>query len=367
MNRFIVRELETIGFRNLIEQKVAFNPGLNVLAGPNAAGKTSVLEALVMLADGQSFRTRSVRETVKWRSGFGRLRALVDQDGVEAELEVRIKEGVRQFLRNGTRIRSIMDYLGGLPYVLFTAEHLAIAQGPPEHRRAFIDRALLQMYPRYLDLYRGYRKVLEQRNRLLRVHPVPEDELAAWTDSLTDLGSRLRYRRCRYVRRLAPLVHDIHHGMSPGEDVEVRYGRYEDGMDEEAFKAAMQRGLQATAGAERQRFITLIGPHRDDLHILLNGRKIRDYGSRGQQRSMVVSLKMAELELFKQVTGACPILLLDDITAELDEHRCKDLMKYLKTTTQSFISTTDYGKISDLLETAAVFRLSGGAMSLEES
>lgn len=368
----LLKSIEYYNFRNLVDNKIEVGPGLNIVYGKNASGKTSLLEAIALLSDGQSFRTRKIGDLLKWSTDSGFVKGMVDQDEFTSLQEIRITGRQRCLFRDGKQIIRLIDYLGGLPYVLFIADHLNIAQAGPESRRAFIDRALLQLYPRYLDLYRTYTKILNHRNQLLRSPTVEEEELATWTATLIRSGSEIMKKRLEYLGLLAAIACERHHAFTQTENLGFSY-RFSMGgssigpevMPLEKLEQVFVEGLKRTRDLEKRRGITMVGPHRDDIVILLNSRSLRAYGSRGQQRSSILSLKLAELELFKKIQGVYPILLLDDVTAELDEGRCRDFLQAIHEDIQSFISTTDYGKVMRLIRTSSVFSMEKGVLSSE--
>lgn len=368
----LLTELEVVHFRNLADARVQVAPGLNIVVGRNASGKTSLLEAIGVLSDGQSFRTPRIAELVTWQEQSGLVKGAIEQDGLIQVQEVRIVGKQRILYRDGKVVPKLLDYLGGLPYVLFTAEHLGIVQAGPEARRGFIDRALLQLYPRYLEVYRTYQRILDNRNMLLRSPTSNPDELAAWTFSLAAAGAEIMKRRFDYLRLLVQAAAQHHTALAVAERLGLAYkfsmgasfGEGEE-VTRDRLGALMVEAIAKTKDLERRRGLTMIGPHRDDIIIQLNGRSLRSFGSRGQQRSAVLALKLGELDLFKRIQGSYPVLVLDDVTAELDEERCKDFLLAIAGDIQSFISTTDYGKIMRLLGTSKVFLMENGGLKVE--
>jgi DNA replication and repair protein RecF len=342
--------LSVAGIRIIESAELEPGPRINVLVGANAQGKTSLLEAIGLLVDGRSFRSPRAVHWLRRGATSARVRGeVLRADGLETRLELHWESGRRQFLVNGRAV-PLDEYVGRLAVVVFTVEHLGIADGGPRLRRSFLDRGLFGIYPAYLATARTYQRILRQRNQLLRGGGA-DKELEPWTEQLVRAAVAVVRRRLRYVELLRESVGRIHTELTAGaEELELRYRHswgenHHEGLD---VAAALRQALERMAPQERVRGVTLVGPHRDDLLITLNGRSLRTYGSRGQQRSTVISLKLAELDVFRRVTGENPVLLLDDVASELDPTRCKALFSAVQIDIQAFITTTDYDKIPPL-------------------
>lgn len=325
------------------------------LRGANASGKSSLLEAVVMLATTRSPRSGSDRETIRHGSGddlgvppFARLRGVVERttDAVEIEIGLQVDPGrpglARKTIRlNGRPVRAV-DAVGQLKAVLFSPEDVALVSGSPATRRRYLDLTISQIDPSYLRALSRYGRVLEQRNSLLkalqkdRVDPgsaLASGQLAFWDEELLLHGSQIVAARLRTVRRLAQLAHE-QFGRLAGGDLAVSYAPSlglvaptSERDDETARVAAtlrqtFSRALEERRAEEVRRGATVVGPHRDDMQVVADGMDLGVYGSRGQQRLAVVALKLAETVLMTEVAGEAPVLLLDDALSELDlSHR----------------------------------------------
>ena len=350
-------------FRNYRALDLELGPGLTVVAGDNAQGKSNLLEAIYMLALTKSHRAENDRETVRIESlesepytrvaGIARLR-----DG--SDLRVQVDMGVPQpgvtpglgpgggTLRKRMRVnrapKPAAEVVGMLSAVLFSAEDLGLVYGAPAGRRRFLDVLLSQMSRDYLRTLQGYQKVLAQRNHLLRriadghAHP---DELPFWDEELCVRGGQVVQERDWAVKALSPLATDIHAAVaSPEPSLSVVYGtRVTPG--ESAAETAQRLRERLEQGRRRELLLkqTLVGPHRDDLHLLLDGRDADLYGSRGQSRTVALALRLAEARLLANRRGEEPLLLLDDALAELDAARRERVLELASASEQALLTT----------------------------
>ena len=359
-------------FRNYEALDLDLAPGLVVLAGGNAQGKSNLLEAIYLLALTKSHRAENDRETVRIQSleeapytrvaGTARLR-----DG--SDLRVQVDMGISQpgvapdlgpgggTLRKRLRVnrapKPAAEVVGMLSAVLFSAEDIGLVYGAPAGRRRFLDVLLSQMSRDYLRTLQGYQKVLAQRNHLLRriadghAHP---DELPFWDDELCARGGRVVQERDWAVKALAPLAAEIHADVASLEpSLSVVYGtRVEPG--ESAAETSQRLRDRLEQGRRRELLLkqTLVGPHRDDLRLLLDGREADLYGSRGQSRTVALALRLAEARLLATRRGEEPLLLLDDALAELDAARKERVLEMACASEQALLTTTSSTEHSSL-------------------
>ncbi|MBS1704494.1 MAG: DNA replication/repair protein RecF [Armatimonadetes bacterium] len=319
-----VSSLETRHWRNLVEQRVDLHPRLNVLVGRNAQGKTNLLEAMYLLSTGQILRGSKDAEVICWDETEALVRGVLAES--ETLLEVQLVGGQRKRARiNGSALSRISDLLGRLPSVTFSSQDMALVRGDPAERRTFLDTSLSQLYPGYLQHLANYKRALEQRNVLLRAaqeQNVPDDQFEIWEADMAQHGALLRHRRKQYVLDLHGYGGPILCGLEPGESLAIEYEAKDRHADHEALASALSEGRRE----EIRRGTSLIGPHRDDLALSINGHRTRTFGSQGQQRSVALSLKMASLKVASEVLGLAPLLLLDDVFAELDRFRQSNLL-----------------------------------------
>ena len=346
-----LRFLELEQFRSYPRLDIPLPPSGMRLRGANASGKSSLLEAIVMLATTRSPRSGSERETIRQGSGedlgvppFARIRAVVErrQDSIEIEIGLEVDPGrlglVRKSIRlNGRKVRSI-DAVGQVKAVLFSPEDVGLVSGSPSSRRRYLDLTISQLDPSYLRALSRYGRVLEQRNSLLktlqreRIDPkgaLASGQLAFWDEELLLHGCAIVAGRVRAVGRLGLLAGEQYRRLSGGS-LDVGYvpsldllglddgRRDEPGLVQTIVRRGFERALYERRPEEVRRGVTVVGPHRDDVAFVGDGRDLGVYGSRGQQRLAVVALKLAETELMTESAGEAPVLLLDDVLSELD-------------------------------------------------
>ncbi len=322
-----VESLSLNNFRLFRQASFCFASGSVAIIGPNATGKTTLLEAIFVASAGRSPRTARDIDLVRWGESFARVDVEFRRaDGRAVPVQVIIEilaSGLRKRLQLAGRPVRAADLLGTIPLVLFTPADLSLAQGGPRVRRRFVNLALARLRPAYADDLARYRRVVLQRNRLLR-DGAPPDQLAPWTSRLVETGARVAVHRCWFVRTIAPIAADLHSHLSDGrEQLVVEYsGDLADAAgDYETALAAFRELIARRHADERLQGRTLAGPHRDDLRLLIAGRPLRTYGSQGQQRTAALALKLAEAELMSQTLREPPMLLLDDCLSELDQSR----------------------------------------------
>ncbi len=382
-----VQRLELVDYRNLAHAQIEFDPGFTVLAGPNGAGKTNILEALVLLSTLRSFRTNDLAPLV--RVGAQGARVTLWHHDPRAELtgtlSVRLERrgtGVRREARaDGKLVRRSAAFLGRLPVVLFTSEDLVVIRGGPAARRKLLDRVAFGREPAHLSDVLAYDRAMRARNRILRdvamagVEPdAHNDLLAGYEAQLAEIGARIWTRRARAIEALAPLFRAGMEHIAPGLDARVLYdARLEARVGPVAAGErahALADGLRTRRRDDLQRGQTTTGPHRDDVVFLLGERPAATFASQGQTRALVLAFKLAELRLAHIDHGAMPLLLLDDVSSELDEARTEALFATLtREAGQCLLTTTDPGLLQ-LGPTASVRtyrvrdgRLEGGCAS----
>lgn len=397
-------------FRNYRRLELDFAGPLTLLQGPNAQGKTNLLEAIYFLATSKPVHAGNEREVVDWQAGdepipFARVAAHVQLEGRPTELEILLTPRddsatfKKQIRINGVSRRSI-DLVGLLRAVLFLPEDIRLVDGSPSERRRYLDIALCQMERPYCRALSQYNKVLEQRNSLLRLlreqeSPLPaasvEAQLGFWDDQLVATGSLVVAARHRLLLELQQEATELHGELSrSSETLALQYlpsfnpGHLDDAdfarLDSETGAAlvalAPGRRLTLDGVAERYRAqiharrrreldaaATLYGPHRDDFRFLVNGRDLRLYGSRGQQRSAALALKLAEVRVMTRRTGAAPLLLLDDVMSELDAQRRGMLLRALEGVQQAILTTTDWEDFSpEFLQQARRLQVAAGTV-----
>lgn len=356
-------------FRNI--RKADFEPGesFNIFFGCNAQGKTNLLESIYLLATLKSFRHARNRELINWDSPRASVSGVLEKDGVFRDIELVLCGEGRKVRLDGKSLNRLSDFFGTLNMVVFSPDELTMVRGMPEGRRRYLDRAVFSGDPGYLLIHHEYAKILRHRNALLRTGE--DGQLDAWTERLAHAAVELGRRRIAFIDGIREGVQAFYRQIS-GSDAEARLSYHTPRLDPAGIASGdvchVIDALRKSAIEERRRGMTLLGPHRDDIEFLLNGRPLKLNGSQGEQRSFVLALKMAEIAHIRRRFGMAPILLLDDITSELDEHRNRNFMEFLSThSMQVFITTTDLANIRlASLAGCRTFRLEGGQIFCSE-
>lgn len=321
-----------------------------VFVGPNGAGKTNVLEAVDLVLSGRSFRQARLEDVVTWGESSSAVRLEGVRDGVEVAVEERFSlEGARRLFVDGIERKRRSEALHDVYTVVFRPDDLEIVKGSADVRRDAIDALGGRLSEVYSHTRREYLRVVRHRNALLREWRASRSDLAVWTEQAVALGARLLVHRRRLVARLFVHAAVQHAGLSDGASLSVEYhdrcglGVTDPGVELSVAeaRAALEAEFTAREPEERERATTVVGPHRDDLVILLDGREARRFASQGQQRSIALAWRIGEMRTITDVSGAEPILLLDDVMSELDERRRAALQACIGEAAQTLMTTTD--------------------------
>ncbi|MEA4900250.1 DNA replication/repair protein RecF [Desulfitobacterium sp.] len=355
-----IANLHLQNFRNYKDEKVLFSPGINVLQGQNGQGKTNILEAIYYLLTGKSYRVRKEKELILWGEDafhiFGDFLALDRKLSLESHYLDK-----RKIVKiNNVPCRKLSDYVGTINVVFFSPDDLIMVKGGPAERRRFLDFHIAQLYSRHVHILNAYNKVLHQKAALLKspFEPSKISNIEIWNEQLMDLGSKVILNRWKFTQVLAQKSKEIYDQLSSGEEelslnyLALGHQNVEEALHE--FPIMLKEKMKQ----EIERQVVLVGPHRDDLNFQLNGKSARVFASQGQQRSIVLSLKLAELEVIFLEKGEYPLLLLDDVLSELDIFRREYLLEFIKPIRQALITMTSAEK--PLTEVAALYRVDKG-------
>jgi DNA replication and repair protein RecF len=342
-----LNRLSISAFRNIEQAELVPGSNFNVLYGNNAQGKTNLLESIYLLGTMKSFRHARNRDLVTWHAPHGIIRGWVERDGVTREIALLLEREGKKARIDHKMVTRLAEFFGNLNVVVFAPEELAMLKGAPEGRRRYLDRAVFSGSPTYILLYHEYHRLLKNRNALLKSGE--STGLDIWSEQLAEAGARMVRERLAYLAVIEPLLQAFYRTIAgSGESVGIAYHPHcleRDALSSDGRNAILA-GLARTASEERRHGTTVIGPHRDDLEFTLDGRLLKLHASQGQQRSFILALKMAEIEYLQQTFGAPPILLLDDMTSELDGERNRNLLGFLQQKEmQVFITTTSLGNI----------------------
>lgn len=341
-------------FRNL--EPVAFEPSAHatIAVGENGQGKTNLLEGLYLLATLKPLRANKLGELIRFGEPSAKVTGRFALAGAEREISVEVIPGGRTAFVDGKRAHSLEAYFGGVSVVAFTPDDLAVVKGGPDGRRAFLDRSVFNVQPAYLDESREYQRALKSRNKLLKDR-APMSHLQAWDATLARLGARLWVRRRALMEALVDRARAAFQriGRSPleaawsYEPAHLGEGlRFSTASEPELLARLLDR-LDARLPRDAERGFTSVGPHADDVEISLGDKPARAFASQGQCRALVLAWKVAEIENLQQQNGFLPLLLLDDVSSELDPERNAFLMGYLADSgAQTLLTTTDAALVS---------------------
>jgi DNA replication and repair protein RecF len=361
-----LRALRLVNFRNYSDDTVILAPGLNVVVGDNAQGKTNLLEGISFAVTGSSPRTPNDREVVRWGHDFARTEARVSLESVARERAVAVGYAPGQMKRltvDGAAALSLTNYAAGgagVRVVTFFPDDIRIVKGAPADRREFLDGLLSSLRPSYAQAAIEYAKAVQQRNQLLRRIRdgfSSERTLSTWDRKVVELGETILKGREAAIAPLESYFGASLRALYGPEKTAIRYS-YSAPLDEYA------EALREAHSADIQRGTTSVGPHRDNFEVLLGGVNLTTFGSQGQQRLATLALKFAARDRVRDETGEDPILLFDDVMSELDERRREYLAGYFLESTQAVITTTNLDYFDEeILERSRVVRISGGAVS----
>lgn len=330
----LLHSLRAVSFRNIEAGKVSFSPGVNLIYGDNAEGKTNLLEAVYYFARGKSFRGAQDRELCRFGSRHFEIEAGFFGGGREQRLLYRYggREKIRR--RNGAPVDTAAEMIGHLRAVLFHPEHLELVKGSPEKRREFLNIAIAQSDPSYLSLYATYARLLENRNSLLKMAqkggPFIEDEFIVFSERMADAAAAIAHKRYSYIKKLAPFAGEMLSLFSEGrEGLSLSYFSEVEENDVPILSEKYRTLFLSDIRREIAAGFSVFGPHHDDIRIEISGHAAREFASQGQQRSITLAMKLAEGEVSRQESGEYPIFLFDDVMSELDPARRRFLLSSL--------------------------------------
>ncbi len=360
-------------FRNYQDQKVEFTAAKTILVGNNAQGKSNLLEAVELLATLRSHRMARDRDLIKEGESTAQINATLERIHSNSDLTLTLRRQARRTVAiNGQIVPKQMDFLGVLNAVEFSSLDLDLVRGSPEGRRNWLDTLLIQLEPVYAHILHQYHQILRQRNAFLKRYVNTQEkslqsELAIWDAQLVTAGIRVIIRRDRAIKRLSLIASVWHASISGASEIlEINYAPNVPltKTSPQELQAAFFAKLQQRGIAELHRGITLVGPHRDEVELIINQTPARQYGSQGQQRTLVLALKLAELQLIEEVINEPPLLLLDDVLAELDPSRQHQLLDAIQDRFQTLITTTHLGAFdSQWLKSSQILYVNAGKIS----
>ncbi len=324
-----IKKLFLQNFRNYECEKFIFSDGLNVLFGKNAQGKTNCAEAVFYLCTGASLRIRHDKQLIKIGAETAKITAEAENRYGKVTIEAEISENKREIRVNGSKINKNADLMGHVNSVFFSPGELRLIQDGPDERRRFMNISISQTSPAYYTALLRYNKILDQRNALLKNpdYSLVLDTLPVWDEQLCRYAAVIVKKRREFLEKLSPYAKEMHAFLTDNqEELEVKLDKTYKGEEEEIAQTLARR-LANNYDKDLRLGFTTVGPHRDDLDVIISGVDAKAYASQGQTRTAALSLKLAEVQIFKELSGEYPILVLDDVMSELDLPRRKKLLK----------------------------------------
>jgi DNA replication and repair protein RecF len=351
----MVTDLRLQHFRSYKDASFELESGVNIVVGPNASGKTNLLEAVLVLARGSSYRAKDA-DLVAFGADWARIDADLPDSKRTVKLQMTEPEKVVKSFEIDGQTLSRLTTARSLPVVLFEPNHLLLLSSSPDLRRSFLDDLLEQTVPGFGATRRHYKRVLAQRNALLKKHPRNlHEQLFVWNVRLSELGGQMVRKRCELIERFGERASDLYGRLAQKEyDVTLSYRTQ---FAAEHYETALLHKLEASTDLDAVRGFTAYGPHRDDLEVMIDDHPVQEAASRGETRTLVLALKILELQLLEELRDTRPLLLLDDVFSELDGKRRHALTNFL-TDYQTFITTTDADMVVEHFTTSNIIPVS---------
>lgn len=356
----IIKSLKIENYRNYKNEKIIFDHGTNILYGDNAQGKTNILESIFLSATTKSHKGTKAKEIINFEEENALIETILEKKGIDYKINIQLnKNEKKQIAINNQKIKKTSELLGILNVILFSPEDLSIIKDGPAERRNFINVELCQLDKTYLYNLNYYNKVVNQRNKLLRdmyMDPYLKNTLLVWNMQLLTYGQQIIEKREEFINELSEILEKIHYQLSgEKENIKILY-------QPNVTKELMEEKLKSHINRDIMLKQTSVGPHKDDIEFYINGVDVRKFGSQGQQRTVALSLKLAEIELVKRKINDNPILLLDDVLSELDSKRQNFLLNYLGDI-QTVITCTGLDEfVNDRFKMDKIFEVQNGTV-----
>ena len=340
-----IKHIKLINFRNYKEQEIDLSKDINIFFGDNAQGKTNILEAIFICALGKSFRAKKEKELINLDEKEALLEVEFEKEDREGKIKIDLNDKKTIYL-NGIKQNKLSDMLGSLNIVMFSPDDIEILKSGPAKRRRFLNVMISQLRPKYLYNLNMYLKTLEQRNyylRQIKIENKNPEMLEIWDEKLAEYGEQVYLYRNEFIEKIKNKIQEIHKNITEEkETIKIKY--ISDCENKEKYKEELKKSREI----DIQKGFTTKGIHRDDFYIFINGKQVNIYGSQGQNRTVILSLKLTELEIMKEEIGEYPVLLLDDFMSELDSKRRENFLKYIRYA-QIIITCTDEFTINEKL------------------
>ncbi|MGD9568148.1 MAG: DNA replication/repair protein RecF [Sedimentibacter sp.] len=344
----IVNSLKIKNYRNFKEAEVDLNDSLNIFVGDNGQGKTNLMESIYLTSIGRTFRLNSENELINFQENKSLIEVNLVKNNYSMKIELQLEKNKKKQVRiNGVKLDKTSEMIGILNNVIFTPDDMKIIKGSPVERRKFVNIDISQIKPKYKYLLNKYKKICSERNMLLKNYCTKyenKDIINIWNDYLVNVGTEIIFYRQDYINNLKKYAVDIYTDISGNkEKFDLSYlcnAVSINNIDKDDIKKHFYNKIHDNFNHEIQYKTTMYGPHKDDISIKINDKECKYFGSQGQQRSAILAIKLAEIEIIKEEIGEYPVLLLDDVLSELDNKRKGFLINYIQGI-QTFITTTD--------------------------
>lgn len=361
----IIKNVRLINYRNYDELEIELNNKLNIIIGDNAQGKTNILESIYVLAITKSYLNVNEKDLIKIGKAFSLLESNVMIDGISKKIRMYISSKGKRISINGKDIKRMSDYVSNLKVIIFSPDNIRMVKDGPSVRRKFLNIEISQIDNKYIKYLMDYNNLINQKNEYLKNN---DDKIISYLDvinnKLCELAIELTFRRYKFIDDLNSYINDIFYEITGISGLKIKYLNNVDiNIDKRNMFDNFLNRLKKYLEKELNYKVSLIGPHRDDFVFELNGKNLAIYGSQGQIRCAILSLKLAEVKLHCKLSNDFPVLLLDDIFSELDVVKKNNLIKYINDNVQTIITTTDLNLINnDLVERANVFKIDGAKL-----
>lgn len=361
-----LKNIELVNFRNYNHIKVSFNKGINIIYGKNAQGKTNLLESIYLLGLTNSHRSILDNSLINNGKVFLKVKGVLKKDKIGNDLEVYIDEKKKILRYENNIVNKVSDYISIMNIIIFTPDDLDLIKGSPQVRRKFLNTELSQLYSNYYIVLNEYEKLLKIRNeylkKVLKTNKIDENYFNILTSYLVDKAIIIYKMRQKFVDKFNLFCRNIYNDITDYDGFKIIYKKNLDvDINDSNLKKIILDKFKEKRDVEIKLTSTIYGPHRDDLEFYLNDINLKFYGSQGQQRIAVLTLKLSEIEVFKRYRNSTPILLLDDIFSEIDKGKRDNLLKYINKDIQTIITTTEIDNIDEhFIKNAKLFQINNG-------
>lgn len=357
-----LKSLKLVNYRNCENVELSFCDFKNLIIGKNAQGKTNILESIYFLSNLKSVRTSNNLDLILFDKPQMEISAILEKNNTEIEMDFAYTEEKKKSFKLNKVKSTQKDFKQVVKTVLFSTEDLLLLRGAPEDRRKWLDRAISQIYPVYDERISKYEKIRAQKNNLLKDEKFNYSLLQVYNEQLAIAGSNIIYLRKKFLSEIEKIATQKHSNISEEETLKIYYSStFELGDSVEEIAQNYKIALEENYEDERRRCQSLVGPHRDDIVFFINDKESTKFASQGQQRTIVLALKMAEIDIIKEKAGTSPILLLDDVLAELDDLRQNYLLNSIDRETQTIITSVDTLFFNEeFLRDVKIFKINNG-------